>query len=82
MADLKTCLFCGRNVDRSFDYCPHCGYEFGQGEDIPALLEDTPEEACPQADQDYLGRIRTLQEILSDMERELDRILKSASRGP
>ena len=82
MADLKTCLFCGRNVDRSFDYCPHCGYEFGEGEDLPALLEEEPETSGPEADRDYLGRIRTLQEILSDMERELDRILKSASRGP
>jgi hypothetical protein len=118
MGELKSCLFCGKNVDEAFDYCPHCGYEFGQGEDkstsggdkstsaadyrgaggdkstfggdLPGLIEETTGECVPTGEEDYLHRLRTLQEILADMERELDLIIamdgegtpKTASRGP
>jgi hypothetical protein len=34
MEELKACLFCGRYVDKSFRYCPYCGYEFGQKDDL------------------------------------------------
>lgn len=97
MGELKSCLFCGKNVDEAFDYCPHCGYEFGQGEDrsasgldLPGLIEETTGECVPTGEEDYLHRLRTLQEILADMERELDLIIamdgagapKTSSRGP
>jgi hypothetical protein len=88
MGELKSCLFCGKNVDKAFDYCPHCGYEFGQGEDKtslngdpPGLAEETNGECLPAGDQDYLHRLRTLQEILTDMERELDLIIRTSSKG-
>jgi len=89
MGELKSCLFCGKNVDQAFEYCPHCGYEFGQdddrlslgnertalGADLPGLIED-PSVECPEEEEkDYLLRLRTLQEILTDMERELDLII-------
>jgi len=35
MEDLKSCLFCGKPVDREYAYCPWCGYEFGPGDDVP-----------------------------------------------
>jgi hypothetical protein len=122
MGELKSCLFCGKNVDRAFEYCPHCGYEFGEDEDrlafgqerlsfggersasdaprelsrspggaeLPVLVEEESGECAPAADEDYLLRLRTLQEILSNMERELDHILATegerdattSSRGP
>ena len=78
MGELKSCLFCGKNVDRTFEYCPHCGYEFGEGEDcLPSAVE--PEQR-PVDDGDYLVRLRTLQEILSDMEKELDLIIRTSSK--
>jgi len=115
MGELKSCLFCGKNVDISFQYCPHCGYEFGQGDDKLAELRGdksteyrgdrpaeyridrstdhqgdqpvTAEEACPETaaepGEDYLLRIRTLQELLVDMERELDLIIiRTSSKDP
>jgi hypothetical protein len=82
MGELKSCLFCGKNVERAFQYCPYCGYEFGQGEDLPGLLDETMGELVPEAGEDYSLRIRTLQELLSDMERELDLIIKTSSKGP
>ncbi len=100
MEELKTCLFCGKSVDRTFQFCPHCGYEFGQGDELPLFAEDggkiaegtgkiaegaTPRESQKQSSretEDYLGRIRTLEELLSDMERELDGILKISSKDP
>lgn len=96
MGELKSCLFCGKNVDEAFDYCPHCGCEFGQGEDrltpvgdksiyggeLPGLIEETNGECVPAGDEDYLHRLRNLQEILADMERELDLIIRTSSRGP
>jgi predicted amidophosphoribosyltransferase len=82
MGDLKSCLFCGKNVDRSFQYCPHCGYEFGQGEDLPGLIEETTGDLIATGEQDYLVRLRTLQELLCDMERELDLIIKTSSKDP
>jgi hypothetical protein len=82
MGELKSCLFCGKNVERAFQYCPHCGYEFGQGEDLPGLIEETTGELVPAAKEDYLLRIRTLQELLSDMERELDFIIRTSSKDP
>ncbi|HET6452459.1 MAG TPA: hypothetical protein VFI08_14165 [Spirochaetia bacterium] len=104
MGELKSCLFCGKRVDRAFEYCPHCGYEFGdeeerlsvagaerllfgdrpadmprdlspRGADLPVLVEEDAGDGAPPADQDYLHRLRNLQDILSDMERELDRLL-------
>jgi predicted amidophosphoribosyltransferase len=82
MGELKSCLFCGKNVDQAFEYCPHCGYEFGEGEDLPALVEEAAGECAPAGDEDYLHRLRTLQEILSDMERELDVIIRTSSKDP
>ena len=85
MGDPKTCLFCGKNVDRTFQFCPHCGYEFGQGDELPLFAEETSKEgpkSPAREPEDYLGRIRTLEELLSDMERELDGILKTSSKDP
>jgi hypothetical protein len=122
MGELKSCLFCGKNVDMSFQYCPHCGYEFGQGEDksaeyhgdksvdyhgdrsaeyrsdrsgeyrgdksaeyrgdLPGLAEETTAATVPEAEGDYLLRIRTLQDLLADMERELDLIIRTSSKDP
>jgi hypothetical protein len=103
MGELKSCLFCGKNVDLAFEYCPHCGYEFGEGEDkptsavdyrstggdksafggeLPGLIEEATGECLPAGDDDYMHRIRTLQEILTDMERELDLIIRTSSKGP
>jgi hypothetical protein len=82
MGDLKSCLFCGKNVEQSFQYCPHCGYEFGQGEDLPILMEETTGEPFAADEEDYLLRLHTLQELLCDMERELDLIIKTSSKDP
>ncbi len=96
MGELKSCLFCGKNVDQAFEYCPHCGYEFGQGEDspsfgidksafgsdLPGLIEEAAGECAAEGEEDYLHRLRTLQEILTNMERELDLIIRISSKGP
>ncbi len=86
MGELKSCLFCGKNVDEAFQYCPHCGYEFGQGERTFAASSseeiDAGELHRRPGDEDYLQRLRTLQEILSDMEQELDLIIRTSSKGP
>jgi len=81
MGELKSCLFCGKSVDRTFEYCPHCGYEFDEGDELLTGVEESAREA--PADHDaYLGRLRTLQEILSDMEEELDLIIRTSSKDP
>ena len=114
MGELKSCLFCGKNVDTTYQYCPHCGYEFAeekfagyrgaeeksaglrgaeekahgaeahgaQDEDLPSLAEEATCESLSAGEQDYLLRLRTLQELLSDMERELDLIIKTSSGDP
>ncbi len=112
MGELKSCLFCGKRVDQAFEYCPHCGYEFGDedehlsafgpdrlvfdgersagdrargiyrsGAELPALVEEDRAECLPPADDDYLHRLRSLQEALANMERELDRILAREANG-
>src|SRR5208337_4536044 len=70
MEEQKACLFCGKIVDGSYQYCPHCGYEFGEGEELSALLDETMGDPSCDEGQDYLLRLRTLQELLADMERE------------
>ena len=84
MGELKSCLFCGKNVDRSFQYCPHCGYEFGLGDDLlPGLIEEsTGEPLAAAGEEDYLLRLRSLQELLCDMEKELDLIIRTSSKDP
>ena len=82
MGEQKSCLFCGKNVDMTYQYCPYCGYEFGQGEDLPVLIEEATSEAVASGQEDYLVRLRTLQELLSDMEKELDLIIRTSSIGP
>jgi hypothetical protein len=83
MGEIKSCLFCGKNVDRAYQYCPHCGYEFGQDDDLPVLVEEMTGAPIPAGEeQDYLLRLRTLQDLLSDMERELDLIIRTSSKDP
>lgn len=91
MEELKACLFCGKPVDRDFSYCPWCGYEFGPGDDVPiarreaaapaAAAEPAPAEAAATG-QSVLLRLTSLEELLSDMERELDLILRTSSADP
>jgi hypothetical protein len=81
MGDSKSCLFCGRNVDRTFEYCPHCGYEFGEGDELLPPLPSAVADTVPPDDGDYLVRLRTLQEILADMEHELDLIITRTASG-
>ena len=99
MEELKSCLFCGKPVDRDYSYCPWCGYEFGPGDDVPVVKrESAPPAAAPADDpvpepqpapvespvpnQSVLLRLTTLEELLSDMERELDLILRTSSTDP
>ncbi|MCX7031672.1 MAG: hypothetical protein NTU62_16335 [Spirochaetes bacterium] len=99
MEELKSCLFCGKPVDRDYSYCPWCGYEFGPGDDVPIVRrEPAPPAAAPADDpdpepqpapaetpglgQNVLLRLTTLEELLSDMERELDLLLKTSSADP
>ena len=99
MEELKSCLFCGKPVDRDYSYCPWCGYEFGPGDDVPVVRrEPAPPAAAPLDEpagepqpasaeaagpgQNVLLRLTNLEDLLSDMERELDLILKTASTGP
>jgi hypothetical protein len=96
MEELKSCLFCGKPVDRDYAYCPWCGYEFGPGDDVPlarhesspaAAADAVPEPVAAHAEtggpsQSVLLRLTTLEELLSDMERELDLILKTSSADP
>jgi hypothetical protein len=99
MEELKSCIFCGKPVDRDYSYCPWCGYEFGPGDDVPlgrrepasaaaVPVDDPAAESAPvPADvpgtgQNVLLRLTTLEELLSDMERELDLILRTSSADP
>ena len=99
MEDLKSCLFCGKPVDRDYSYCPWCGYEFGPGDDVPVVRREPAPPAAAPADepagdpqpapaeaagpgQNVLLRLTTLEELLSDMERELDLILRTSSADP
>ncbi len=55
MEELKACLFCGRYIDRTFRYCPHCGYEFAQEDEGPDPAEEAagaaPWQGEPAAEQ-------------------------------
>jgi hypothetical protein len=99
MEDLKSCIFCGKPVDRDYSYCPWCGYEFGPGDDVPVVRREPVSAAVvpaddpagesapvpaenPGAGQNVLLRLTTLEELLSDMERELDLILRTSSADP
>jgi len=82
MEELKSCLFCGKSVDTTYQYCPHCGYEFGQGDELSGFVEESTGDLIATGEEDYLLRLRTLQELLSDMERELDLIIRTSSKDP
>jgi len=84
MEELKSCLFCGRYVDKTYRYCPHCGFEFGSKEDAEAAQFEPDESVKPPDPVDLpeqpsvLRRLHDMEQILSDMERELDLLI---SRG-
>jgi len=82
MEELKSCLFCGKSVDTTYQYCPHCGYEFGQADECVGFVEESTGELIATGEEDYLLRLRTLQELLSDMEKELDLIIRTSSKDP
>jgi hypothetical protein len=52
MEELRACLFCGRYIDKSFRYCPHCGYEFAQKDEY----RDSAEDAYDVSDLDGISR--------------------------
>lgn len=102
MEDLRSCLFCGKGVDRDFVYCPWCGYEFSPGEE-PTQEEDDPAEERPDDCRDgsspskvaewhaaaaaaalpgVLARLCTLEQKLTQIEEELDLMLRSVSADP
>ena len=88
MEDLKSCLFCGKHVDSGlFQYCPRCGYSWAgrrradratRGRMPAASPERTgarhPRE-CRRPRRAPSPRA-ALEELLSDMERELDLIIR------
>jgi hypothetical protein len=100
MEELKACLFCGRYIDRTYRYCPYCGYEFVPEDDATEVPEETagtpaaetaadsPEElarqAVPGTGTYYLLRLKDIQKLLTDMERELDLMISRTvqPRGP
>ena len=54
-----------------------------EGDELPGLIEETTGEPLSPADEeDYLLRLRNLQELLSDMERELDLMIRTSSKDP
>jgi hypothetical protein len=55
MEELKSCIFCGKGVDRDFAYCPWCGYEFGPGDDEPGRRADQAAEAQHAAESRSAG---------------------------
>jgi hypothetical protein len=94
MDELKSCLFCGRYIDKTFRYCPHCGYEFTAEEDPSEPGEDpgrVPEEgegndeesqAVPGTSDFYFLRLQDIQKLLADMEKELDLMLTEGGLNP
>ena len=45
-------------------------------------MEESTGELIATGEEDYLLRLRTLQELLSDMEKELDLIIRTSSKDP
>ncbi len=94
MGELKACLFCGRYIDKTYRYCPHCGYEFAQDDDPAEPLDepaaeqatDAQEEAgraaVPRLGNHYLVRLGDIQRLLTEMERELDLMISRTSPPP
>ncbi len=93
MEELKSCLFCGRYVDKTFAYCPYCGFEFSQreapaeyAEEAPVIasvvslaVEETSKAPAAPRPADYIARLGDMQRLLSDMERELDLLLADST---
>jgi hypothetical protein len=71
MEVLKTCSFCGRFIDKTFFFCPYCGYDFRRPE--PVSME--PE--TPHAAGDCSERIHAMERTLSRIEEELDLLILS-----
>ena len=98
MEELKSCIFCGKPVDRDYSYCPLVRLRVRPGDDVPVVRREPaprrpyrPTTPCanrrpsprkPRAGQNVLLRLTTLEELLSDMERELDLILRTSSADP
>ncbi len=64
MEELKSCLFCGKYIDKSYLYCPYCGYEFGRREGTV----DFSDEPAGEFISDFLpiegGRIEPEHQLL------------------
>ncbi len=48
MGELKACLFCGRYIDRTYRYCPHCGYEFAEEDDSAESVDEAAAESAAE----------------------------------
>ena len=73
MEVLKTCSFCGRFIDKTFLFCPYCGYDFRRPETGTAEAQRPPvagEVDCSQ-------RFYAMEQTLSRIEEELDLLILS-----
>jgi hypothetical protein len=73
MEVLKTCSFCGRFIDKTFLFCPYCGYDFRK----PELSAVEAEETLAPAAWDCCERIHAMERTLSRIEQELDLLILS-----
>ena len=82
MGELKSCLFCGKNVDRASSTVRTAATSSARARICPVSSRRRRAISSRTGEEDYLVRLRTLQELLSDMERELDLIIKTSSKDP
>jgi len=71
MEVLKTCVACGRFIDKTFLFCPYCGYDFRKPE--PASVQ----EVAPTPTADCSERIHAMETTLSRIEEELNLLILS-----
>jgi hypothetical protein len=77
MEVLKTCSLCGRFIDKTFRFCPYCGYDFRRPESVPLETGAAPAAEAVDCSQ----RIHAMEQTLSRIEEELDLLLLSKGAG-
>jgi hypothetical protein len=72
MDGLKFCTFCGKGINKYYNYCPYCGNICRDTEALSDMVASSFSEIERKLAPPVVRRLRKLENTLEDLEKELD----------
>ncbi|MBN1647079.1 MAG: zinc ribbon domain-containing protein [Spirochaetales bacterium] len=77
MENVVFCEHCGNTLLPDYQFCPYCGKNLEKGESLEQVINDSFSRMEQVQAEDFLRRLEKLSSILSDLETEINAVLRS-----